>query len=284
MRGRMSFVGAVARGLVVFTAMTASLALALFIAITGPPSNDEMAGLRAATDQGLQKLQEGAGALGEAVCAQLPPKLKAAAECEEATLEQAKVEPPPATPLPPDTTVPLPPVQIAREEVSPLLGANPAAPATSVPVVMAPVHVRASAPPHARGHTSRTTRATTRRPARRTSAAQTHRTTAHPHTPPPRRAPTHAHAPSAAATPVVTHRAPAPEPPPAHATAVVAPAEAPPPHSEPAVAIPHPQLAAPEPRVAAAPPSAAPSEDATSEAPAADPPPEKQDPDQAQTF
>jgi hypothetical protein len=266
MRGRISLVGAVARGLVVFTAMTASLALALFIAITGPPSNDEMAGLRAAGDAALAKFEDGTRALGGAVCAQLPAKWKIAAECPGVDTEgaQAKSEPPPATPLPPDTIAPQSPLQIAEtpEPEARLLGAStqPAAARARA----APVHVVVRTPrPHAPRAAAH--HLTARHPPR------TQRVTQHT---PPHRQPPHA------TTPVVTP--PAHEPSAAHTTPVVAPAQAPPPAAQPAVAVPHPQLAAPEPQVAAAPPSAAPTDDAAPSA--TDPPPEKHDPDQAQTF
>jgi hypothetical protein len=270
MRGRISLVGAIARGLAVFTAMTASLALALFIAITGPPSNDEMAGLRAAGDAALAKFEEGTRALGDAVCAQLPTKWKIAAECPGAETEvaQAKSEPPPVVPLPPDTIAPQPPVQIAEthEPDAPLLGG--ATQPTAARVRAAPVRVVVRAPrPHA--------------------ARAPHRTARHPPSPRPQRITTHTpphRQPPHATTPV--RAPPVHETTPVHTTPVVAPAQTPPPAAEPTVAVPHPQLAAPEPQVAAAPSSAAPPDSTPVNATpsATDPPLEKHDPDQAQTF
>lgn len=274
MRGRMSFVGAVARGLLVFTMMTASLAVALFLAITGPPSNDEMRGLRVLADQAAHQFESGAGRLGASICAQLPPKVKPAAGCriDGAPVMQAKAEPPPAMPLPPDITVPQPPVQIAEAQTQAddarLLGADAAA---SVPVVLEQVRVRAVAPRHARARAAHGSRVASRHPAQRISS--------HPRAPSvPSR-----HTTSARTLPEHTP----PHVAPAHATPVVA-VPPPPPPAESARAVPHPQRAAPEPQVADAPASAAPVDDSASEdAPqddAADPPPEKQDPAQAQTF
>jgi hypothetical protein len=270
--------------------------------------------LRAATDSGLQKLEQGARALGDAVCTQLPAKLKIAAECggedgQVEQVEQAKAEPPPAAPITPDSSAPQPPLEADQtpSEQDALLGAGPAAPATSVPVVMAPVHVHAGGAVHVRAHRARRTRPTIHRLSPHTIAVQTHN--APPHAPSTHAASVHAGAlhaalahahvapphqptrtpPSPQATPVVTHPAPTPAPETAHTTPVVAPPQASPGGetvAETAVAIPHPELAAPEPRVAAAPPSAAPSDvqDAPAVAPDTEPAPEKHDLNQAPTF
>lgn len=276
MRGRMSFVGAVLRGLLVFTAMTASLAVALFIAVTGPPSNDEMRGLRIVADQAVTKFEEGTRDLGSAVCTQLPQKWKVAAECEsdDVDLQQAKAESPQLAPPPQPST----PVQIAdapTSDESRLLGADEGAPAVSTPVVMAPIDVRADPP--------RRVRATAHRPAHTQRATVRNRT--------------HVRAPAHRPTPVRARAAPtrAPHPqtitaPPraaeAHTTPVVAPERDLPHTAEPAVAVPHAQIATPEPRVAAAPASAAPSDDADSQDATLpnDEQLEKQDPNQPRTF
>ncbi|MFT3729515.1 MAG: hypothetical protein QM759_16955 [Terricaulis sp.] len=262
----MSFVGAVMRGLLIFTVMTASVAVALFFAVTGPPSNDEMRGLRTVASQALAQFEDGTRKLGDAVCTQLPHKLRVAAECvgaDDAPVEQADATPPPATPLPPDTTVPLPPVQVAQAappDDGRLLGADPSAVAVSVPVVLAHRAVSARRP-HARA-----THAAVHR--QRPASAHRQLTSRRAHTPPRRRLPP---------TPIVTHHQEAP----ARATPVVEPARTPPPIAQPAVAIPHPQRATPEPRVAAAPASAAPIDDTPA---AEEPPPEKHDPNQTPTF
>ena len=70
----MSFIQAWFFGIVAFAAMTLSLALAFSIAITGPPTDEEMEGLEGVMSRASQQVAVIARALGDEACTQLPPE------------------------------------------------------------------------------------------------------------------------------------------------------------------------------------------------------------------
>ena len=106
MRAGMSLVRAWAYGIVMFLAMTASLALAFSIAITGPPTDEEIEGAEALLGAASREFDAVARRLGEQACADLPPDMAAgfcagSAAPEPAPAAREDLTPPAAPPRQP---------------------------------------------------------------------------------------------------------------------------------------------------------------------------------------
>jgi hypothetical protein len=112
----------------VFVAMTVSLVLALSIAIAGPPTAEELSGLRAVFGIVIGEASEAAARAKTGLCAQLPPEVCGVPETDRREIQQAGIEPPP-------------PIPVGREqaavEATDIAEAAPAAPLLGAPVVEA---------------------------------------------------------------------------------------------------------------------------------------------------
>jgi hypothetical protein len=291
MRGGVSIVGAVLRGFVVFVAMTASVAVALFIAVTGPPSADEWAGLRAAAGQTLLGLAQGSERLAWRACQELSPDARETLGCPHHSERLKEAQSPAPAPLAHPIAPHADDAPVDRAAYA-LAGA---APATTIAAVAPPLQVR---PPHPRARAPRQARREhAAHPGRFAHALPRHgqirRIVAHVrgHRAAPEH-PTMTPRPASHATAIAAHARARPHPAP-QATPAAAVQQAPAPRATPAVVlrqpaqapapapVPHANLAGPEPAVAAAPAGAAPPDAHAEDAHADDAHPDDAHPDDA---
>jgi hypothetical protein len=156
MRARWSLFDVWFYGAIAFIAVTASLALAFSIAITGPPTDEEMEGVEAALGRASRDIAVLASQVGDEACVQLPPEVTTGL-CPEQSAEQN--EPLPAQPediadLAPYPAAPdreAPPGLFAQAETpADLLGGERAEPPRAEARPQAPERrVRAAPPPRA---------------------------------------------------------------------------------------------------------------------------------------
>lgn len=208
MRAVMSLVRAWIAGIGGFAMITAAFLVAMTLAISGPPTADEMAGLESATQTAFREADRAARSFGDDMCVRLD------LDCAP---QQARVEPPQRV-APPVETTPKPPPAIVAEVVPPPEPDPPPSLAGSPTETQTP-------PPQARERAARRTPdVRARRAAAREERVRPHRresTAARPHRAPrPRRSPPitggRPHAPPqvqapVAAPPAVTPRAETPQ-------------------------------------------------------------------------
>lgn len=97
-------------GFSAFVAAVAALCIAFSIAIAGPPTDDEMAGIAAMAGAGLHELGQAAGGAGKAACERLP------ADVADLLLCPAQSDAAEGAPQPSQTPADATPVQLAQTE------------------------------------------------------------------------------------------------------------------------------------------------------------------------
>lgn len=112
MRATLSLLQAWILGIGVFIAMSAAFCVALIVAIAGPPTDEEMRGMRAASNAALRSLTDALDQAGEDLCARFPQTAGADQFCPAETAEAS----PPPTPAPVDIA---PPASTPAPESSP---------------------------------------------------------------------------------------------------------------------------------------------------------------------
>lgn len=138
MRARWSLFDAWFFGVIAFIAVTASLVLAFSIAITGPPTDEEMAGVDAALDRASRDIAVLARQIGDEACVQLPPEAttglcpQAASAPTETPRQRELSEEPEAYPLRPSRE-PQTEVLAQSEPAADLLGSSDEPSATAQP-------------------------------------------------------------------------------------------------------------------------------------------------------
>lgn len=149
----MSLIRAWLFGISVFIVMTASFVIAMSIAISGPPTDEEMGQAAAVVGEGMHRLASATGRLVVDTCEHLPEicgdEADRAPQSERAT--HADVPAPAAVEAPVETVVASveTPVALSSEPESPLLGAS-SSQADAAPVVQPRRAARAQ--PHRRAH------------------------------------------------------------------------------------------------------------------------------------
>jgi hypothetical protein len=123
----MSLIRAWVYGISVFVVMTASFVVAMSIAISGPPSDEEMRQAAAVADQGVQTLASATQRLAAEACRQIPELCSESAygapQADRAEPSESEAPPPAAAPVETIVASVETPAEPLQEEAS-LLGAS----------------------------------------------------------------------------------------------------------------------------------------------------------------
>lgn len=135
MRATLSLLQAWILGIGVFIAMSAAFCVALIVAIAGPPTDEEMRGMRAASNAALRSLTSALDRAGEDLCDRFPQTAGADQFCPAETAEAST---PASSPAPPvsATRTSAPPPQSSPQAIDTapeLLGAEVQTIPTSAP-------------------------------------------------------------------------------------------------------------------------------------------------------
>lgn len=149
MRATLSLLQAWIVGIGVFIAMSAAFCVALIVAIAGPPTDEEMQGLRAASNAALRSLADAVDRAGDDLCERFPQTAGADQFCPAQTAEAPSPASPPSVQTPPPAPAPRPARAAPPAEPPDLLGAEatPAPAAAPLPrQVIRSRHARHRAP------------------------------------------------------------------------------------------------------------------------------------------